>query len=506
MRRDEWSEPGDIAAGVLFAAWVLTGPVVALALPFLGWIGREHFAWTRRRLLSAMASAALVIGAAAVFWFPPAGFGWSGALLNAGIGLVAVLGAWFAIQLGARRWSRLSADARVRLSTRAAVGMAGLLPIVYMARIVVGRFLPELSMWSLPFSLMDLAIVVAVVPAAWRSARRGDALTPIALLSAAVTMTLAYLLAGELASQSLLVELPFLVPVAASLVSGVSWPSSGLGEYSERAMPRRLHLGLVAVVGLLIVAQGARTALRESPASTLGARTRLSTYATALPKMDGSRDPRLANIKLLASTLDGMLIAPGEEFSVNQAVGPRTAAKGYESAGALDNGRPIEQVGGGICLVCTTLFNTVFESGLPISERHNHSAYISHYPDGRDSTVSWGGADLRFVNDTPGWLLLSAKVTTATVSVDLLGVSSGIEVTSTTGPWRIAPAPAPRRVKDAKLPRGTTQLASPSVGRRRITVKRIVMQGQTVIRKDTFFSDYMQVPGVRLVGTHAIGP
>ncbi len=96
----------------------------------------------------------------------------------------------------------------------------------------------------------------------------------------------------------------------------------------------------------------------------------------------------------------GRCIAPGETFSFNGTVGPRTAEKGYQEAGAIVNGELVPQLGGGICQVGTTIFNTVFESGLPVVERHNHSFYISHYPKGRDATVSWGGPDFKFRNDT----------------------------------------------------------------------------------------------------------
>ncbi len=59
----------------------------------------------------------------------------------------------------------------------------------------------------------------------------------------------------------------------------------------------------------------------------------------------------------------------------------------------------VPSIGGGVCQTATTLFNNAFELGLPITERHNHSFYISHYPLGRDATVSWGGPDFGFAND-----------------------------------------------------------------------------------------------------------
>ena len=88
------------------------------------------------------------------------------------------------------------------------------------------------------------------------------------------------------------------------------------------------------------------------------------------------------------------------QFSFNGAVGQRTAEKGYQEANAIVAGKLVPQLGGGICQVGTTLFNTVFFSGLPVDQRMNHSFYISHYPAGRDATVSWGGPDFKFKNTT----------------------------------------------------------------------------------------------------------
>ena len=82
-------------------------------------------------------------------------------------------------------------------------------------------------------------------------------------------------------------------------------------------------------------------------------------------------------------------------------MGPRTANRGFDYAPVIASDNVLRQgVGGGICQYATTLFNAVFFAGLPVVERHAHSLYISHYPIGRDATVSWGSADFKFRNDT----------------------------------------------------------------------------------------------------------
>ena len=111
-------------------------------------------------------------------------------------------------------------------------------------------------------------------------------------------------------------------------------------------------------------------------------------------------------MSLGSSLLNNTLIAPGKIFSVNATTGERTAAKGFKMAPTIIAGKLEDSVGGGMCQVSTTVFNAAFEAGLQIVERHNHELYISHYPLGRDATVSYGSYDLKFRNDTPHWILL----------------------------------------------------------------------------------------------------
>ncbi len=70
------------------------------------------------------------------------------------------------------------------------------------------------------------------------------------------------------------------------------------------------------------------------------------------------------------------------------------------------NGELQTGLGGGVCQVSTTVFNAAYEAGLPITARTNHALYISHYPLGRDATVDYPSIDMKFVNNTPHWLLL----------------------------------------------------------------------------------------------------
>ena len=123
----------------------------------------------------------------------------------------------------------------------------------------------------------------------------------------------------------------------------------------------------------------------------------LSTFTT---KYTGSAN-RQVNVRITTQYATNVLLAPGQEYNFDKQIGPRTEARGYKLAPGIVGPNTLEDVlGGGICQVSTTMFNAVFFAGLKVTERHNHSIYINHYPKGRDATVTGGGKNLRFVNDT----------------------------------------------------------------------------------------------------------
>lgn len=237
-------------------------------------------------------------------------------------------------------------------------------------------------------------------------------------------------------------------------------------------------------------------------AQTMGIVERISTFTTDYP---ASNKPRVNNIHTLADSLNGTLIPPGGTFSFNGTIGPRTAEKGYQEANAIINGKLVPQLGGGICQVGTTIFNTVFFSGLPVVERRNHSLYISHYPTGRDATVSWGGPDFKFRNDTPNWVLIATSYTNSTVTISLYGTKPGYEVTYDTGAWTDIKAPPIREVPDPTLPSGSRVISERGSSGRTIVVVRHVVKDGVEVRTDTFKSVYRPGEEVVRVGTGASG-
>jgi vancomycin resistance protein YoaR len=117
------------------------------------------------------------------------------------------------------------------------------------------------------------------------------------------------------------------------------------------------------------------------------------------------------NIRIAVSKINGLMLAPGEEFSFNKIVGPRTEAGGYKIAHVYSGGKVIDDGGGGICQVSTTLYNSVLYSNLDVTERNDHQFTVSYVPFGQDAAVSYGGPDFKFRNSTSWPIRIDGRVT-----------------------------------------------------------------------------------------------
>jgi vancomycin resistance protein YoaR len=265
---------------------------------------------------------------------------------------------------------------------------------------------------------------------------------------------------------------------------------------------------LAGDLGRELVAGGSRRAklrlaslqpeLTAEKAKEMGIVERISTYTTTYPA--GAKD-RVNNIHTLATALNDKLIPPGGTFDFNATVGERTAAKGYREAPAIVNGKLVPQLGGGICQIGTTFFNTVFFSGLPVVERKNHSFYISHYPKGRDCTVTWGGPNLRWTNDTSTWIVIKTAFTNSSVTISLYGTDPGYDVAYTTTDFmNIRPHPVVE-VPDPTLLAPARVIEDGGVDGSKVIVVRTVSKGGVVVRTDTFVSLYKPKEETVRVGT-----
>ncbi|WP_434512006.1 VanW family protein [Desulfitobacterium sp. AusDCA] len=144
----------------------------------------------------------------------------------------------------------------------------------------------------------------------------------------------------------------------------------------------------------------------------------LAKYTT---QFDSSLINRTDNIKLAAKTLDGLVLAPREEFSFNQRIGERTAAAGYKEALIIVDNQFTPGLGGGICQVSSTLYNAALLAHLEILERHPHSLEINYVPPGQDATVAYPDLDLKLKNNTLGYLLIRCYIQENSLTFELYG-------------------------------------------------------------------------------------
>jgi len=201
------------------------------------------------------------------------------------------------------------------------------------------------------------------------------------------------------------------------------------------------------------------TVTTEDLTTSLGLVSTMTTKTTDI-------DNRNSNINLICTTVDGLVLQPGEYFNYNDFIGQRTAEKGYKEAGGIYDGAIRQELGGGICQVAGTMYHAVLMADLQVDERHPHSWPSAYVDKGTDATVTWGGANFQFTNDTDypialhtyyeaspdgkgGYVTVEiyGKQLDKGVTIDVIGV-----VTSTT------PSAGVEYIADPTLPVGTTKV------------------------------------------------
>jgi vancomycin resistance protein YoaR len=227
----------------------------------------------------------------------------------------------------------------------------------------------------------------------------------------------------------------------------------------------------------------------------------------------GSAEYRVTNIKAGAQRMNGVLIAPGEEFSFNTQLGEVDASNGFVEGYAVIGNRTQLEWGGGVCQVSTTVFRAAFWAGLPFTERHAHPFYISWYDDysfpdqsapGMDATIYTGVLDLKFVNDTGKYLLMETEVDTdaQVLTVRLYGTRPD-RVVNVVGPEttnEVAPPAEAVYVTDPTLPAGTIKQTDHARKGMDINVYRVIEANGTKSAPELFFTRFKAWPDVFVRG------
>src|SRR5215210_498517 len=353
--------------------------------------------------------------------------------------------------------------------------------------------------------LVVSAPVVLTVHGAAAGSLSGDQLAQLLVFRPHEGRLIVLLDEKELTSQLAPFVRPFSrAPVDASFAVDGTW---------ARVVPARFGLGLDAKRSLVAVLTAAhdtrdrsaelalkpvRAALTTADAKALGIHRRISTFTT---DMGVSSSNRIHNVQLMADYIDGTIIEPGQTFSFNERVGPRTPERGFLEGQMIVGSLLLPSIGGGVCQTATTLYNNAFELGLPILERHNHSFYISHYPLGRDATVSWGGPDFKFRNDLKRAILIKSSYTYSTLTFTFYGAPQGRRIVTTTSDqtnWR---DPTKTYALDPAAPAGSVRLVTGSHAQGfDVTVYRTVLERGKTVRKDSFASRYIPVGDTEIYG------
>ena len=184
--------------------------------------------------------------------------------------------------------------------------------------------------------------------------------------------------------------------------------------------------------------------------------TLISAYTTKTT----SESNRNTNIRLACEAINGTALMPGQTFSFNEATGQRTTAKGYKSAGAIAAGQSIEEVGGGICQVSSTLFNAVARANLEITSRSPHAWPSTYVNIGEDATVNWPNLDFKFTNNTSSPVFIITYYKDRKMSAEIWGLSLGdgvkIDLESTIVKTTYPPSEA-KYVYNPELPYGMSE-------------------------------------------------
>lgn len=204
------------------------------------------------------------------------------------------------------------------------------------------------------------------------------------------------------------------------------------------------------------------------------------TLASCSTSLNEGNVPRTNNVRLAAASINGTILNPGDEFSYNTVVGERTTDRGYQSAGAYSGNEIIDEVGGGVCQPSSTLYMAVLRADLEVTQRVNHSFTVSYTPLGEDATVSWGGPDFCFKNNTNYPVKILAVQADGQLTMTIVGTKTSDKTVTTR--TEVLETYSPERIEkvDSSMSPGTSRVeVSGITGYSTRTYKVITENGQT---------------------------
>lgn len=209
---------------------------------------------------------------------------------------------------------------------------------------------------------------------------------------------------------------------------------------------------------------------------------RLSTFTTETT----ANEKRNKNVRLAAQAINGTIVQPGEEFSFNKIVGPRTAEKGYQEAAAYNNGEVVQELGGGVCQVSSTMYRVAFQTGMKITYRRSHTFEPNYVTPGQDAAISWDSPDFRFVNTSKVAIGIRASYSDRKMTVSFYGIpvlEDGITWSLESEKVEELPPPDPIYVEDPTLAPGKEVIQKAGTNGSRWVTYKIASKDGTVVEK-----------------------
>ena len=215
----------------------------------------------------------------------------------------------------------------------------------------------------------------------------------------------------------------------------------------------------------------------------------LATFST---RYDVSDKDRSTNLELASNKINGTVVLPGDVFSYNKVVGARTSGAGYKNAKIYEAGKVVDGIGGGICQISSTLYNTALLANLEIVERRNHQFVTSYVEPGKDATVVYGSTDFKFKNTRKYPIRIVATAKNGIANISIYGIKEDVEYTFKFDIKRVATIPYKTEyIDDSSLPAGTEEIEQRGVlGLKTETYLTKLLNGKvvstTLLSKDTY--------------------
>ncbi len=233
----------------------------------------------------------------------------------------------------------------------------------------------------------------------------------------------------------------------------------------------------------------------------------LGTFTTSYSSSGPNRSANVANG---CELINGTLLYPGDEFSTYECVAPFTQANGYYMAGSYMNGKVVDSLGGGICQVSTTLYNTVLLAELEVTERNNHSMIVTYVDPSADAAIAESsGKDFKFVNNLDYPVYIEGVTQNKRITFTIYGRETrdpGREIRYESKVLEVNKPPVDMLYADASKPLGYLVYDSAHVGYKAQLWKVVLENGTEVSRTQVNSSSYKMVPRSATVGTATEDP